>query len=147
LNDGAITVDQFLLVKEQIGGVDIDFKNTPQRTVADLGALHRGYVSGRVLNTGNGLRDIPIIAQHGMGDPEANGDIHLKFYSFSIRERLENQNGTAANQVIVSPFNIRDDLFNQMERWLDAIQADQSHQPQWKKVIANKPADVVDACW
>jgi hypothetical protein len=60
--------------------------------VAAARGLHRAYVSARVLNTGNGLRDIPMIAQHGMGDPETNGDIHLKFYSFSIRERLENQN-------------------------------------------------------
>jgi len=147
LNDSAITVDQFLLVNEKIGGVDTDFNNTPQRTVADLGALHRAYVSGRVLNTGNGLRNIPIITQHGMGDPIADGDIHLKFHSFSLRERLKSKNGTAANQVIVSPFNIRDDLFDQIERWLDAIQADQSNQPLWKKVIADKPADVVDACW
>src|SRR4029453_381498 len=121
LNNGAITVDQFLLVNEKIGGVDIDFKNIPQRTLADLGALHRAYVSGRVLNTGNGLRNIPIIAQHGVGDPDANGNIHLKFYSYSIRQRLIDKNGTAANQVIISPFNnTTDDLFDQMERWLDA---------------------------
>jgi hypothetical protein len=122
LNDGAITVDQFLLVNEKIGGVDIDFKNTPQRTVATW-CTAQGLRLRRVLNTGNGLRDIPIITQHGMGDPIADGDIHLKFYSFSIRQRLLDKNSTAANQVIVSPFNIRDDLFDQMERWLDGIQA------------------------
>jgi hypothetical protein len=148
LNDGAISVDQFLLVNDKIGGVDIDFKNIPQRTVADAGAMHRAYVSGRVLNTGNGLRNVPIIAQHGVGDPDVNGNIHLKFYSYAIRQRLIDQNGTAGNQVIVSPFNnTTDDLFEQMDRWLDAIAADGSNQPLWKKVIANKPADVVDACW
>jgi hypothetical protein len=148
LNDGAISVDQFLLVNDKIGGADIDFKNVPQRTVADAGAMHRAYVSGRILNTGNGLRNVPIIGQHGVGDPDANGNIHLKFYSYSIRQRLIDQNGTAGNQVIVSPFNnTTDDLFEQMNRWLDAIAADASNQPLWKKVIANKPADVVDACW
>ncbi|MBI4185342.1 MAG: hypothetical protein HY521_15220 [Proteobacteria bacterium] len=34
LNDGVVAVDQFLDLNEYIGGVDIDFKNTPQRTVA-----------------------------------------------------------------------------------------------------------------
>jgi len=147
LNDGAITVDEFLLVNEKIGGVDIDFKNTPQRTVADPGATFRAYQSGRILNGGGGLRDIPIITQHGAGDPAVNGDIHLKFYSYSIRQRLIDQNGTADNQVIVAPFFIRADHFDQMNRWLDAIWADTSPQPLWKKVIASKPADAVDACW
>jgi hypothetical protein len=149
LNAGAISVDQFLLVNEKVGGVDLDFKNTPQRTTADLGALKRAYQSGRVLNTGNGLADIPMIQQHGVGDPVVAGNIHLKFYSYALRERLIDKNGHADNQVIVAPFNNPnpDDLFVQMDRWIDAIQADPSDRPKWRKVVANKPADVVDACW
>jgi hypothetical protein len=147
LNDGAISVDEFLLLNEKIGGVDIDFNHTASRTVADPGALHRAYVSGRVLNGGGGLKNIPIITQHGAGDPVVNGDIHLKFYSWSIRERLRDANGHVGNQAIVAPFGNRDDMFAQMNAWLDAIHADTSNLPQWRKVVANRPADVLDSCW
>jgi hypothetical protein len=147
LNEGAITVAEFLQVNDLIGGVDIDFRNTPQRTVADPGTMKRAYASGRVLNGGGGLKNIPIITQHGAGDPAVNGDIHLKFYSWSIRQRLIEQNGHANNQIITAPFNVRDDYFEQMNRWLDAVWADSSSQSLSKKVVANKPADVVDACW
>ncbi len=147
LNDGAISVDEFLLLNEKVGGVDIDFKNVPARTVADPAAMTRAYVSGRVLNGGGGLKNIPIIAQHGAGDPVVNGDIHLKFYSWSIRERLQDANGHFANQAIVAPFGNQDDMFAQMNSWLDAIHADTSNLPQWRKVVANRPADVLDSCW
>ena len=39
------------------------------------------------------------------------------------------------------------DVFEQMDRWLTAIQADSSSLPKGRKVVANKPADAVDACW
>jgi hypothetical protein len=74
----------------------------------------------------------------------ATGDIHLKFYSFSIRERLRDQNGHANNQVILGGVSGRP---NADDRWLSAIRADSSNLPKWRKVVANKPADVVDACW
>ena len=147
VNEGTITVDQFLLVNEKIGGVDINFIPTATRTVADPHTMYRAYVSGRVLNGGAGLRNVPMITQHGVGDPDVNGNIHLKFYSWAVRHRLIDRNGTAANQVIVSPFNNSDDLFEQMNRWLDATFGDGSVKPLSQKVIDNKPADVIDACY
>jgi hypothetical protein len=147
LNAGTITPDEFLLVNEKIGGVDIDFVHTTARTSADPGTMHRAYVSGRVLNGGGGLKNVPMITQHGIGDPVVDGNIHLKFYSWAVRHRLLDQNGTFANQVIVAPFNNSDDLFEQMNRWLDAIWADSSGRSLQKKVIANKPADLYDACY
>ena len=147
LNDGAISVDQFLDLNETVGGFDIDFNHISQRTVADVGATFRAYRSGRILDGGGGLATTPIITQPGYGDAVAAGDIHLKYWSFSIRERLIDANGHAENQVIVGPGGIRDDLFDQMDRWLTAIQSDRSRLPKALKVIRNKPADLVDACW
>jgi Tannase-like family of unknown function (DUF6351) len=109
--------------------------------------MARAYASGRVLNGGGGLKNIPIITQHGAGDPVVNGDIHLKFYSWSIRQRLQDANGHFGNQAIVAPFGNQDDMFAQMNTWLDAIHADTSNLPQWRKVVANRPADVIDSCW
>ena len=38
-------------------------------------------------------------------------------------------------------------LIDQMGQWLTAIKADTSRRSLAEKVVANKPADVVDACW
>ena len=34
-----------------------------------------------------------------------------------------------------------------MDRWLDAIEADTSNLSRAEKIVRNKPADLVDACW
>jgi hypothetical protein len=147
LNDGVITVDQFLDLNQTIGGVDIDFKHIAQRTVADPGATRRAYKSGRILNTGGGLATTPIITRPGYDDANTGGGIHLKYWSFSIRDRLIRENGRADNQVIVGPGPVADDLFDQMDRWLTAILSDSSDRSKARKVVNNKPADLVDACW
>jgi hypothetical protein len=147
LNSGAITVDQFIDLNQSIGGFDIDFRHVPQRTVAYLDATRRAYQSGRILHGGNGLSQIPIITRSGYGDAVTTGDIHLEYWAYSIRERLVKANGNHDNQVIVSHTAPLDLLITQMDRWLTAIEADRSNKPQRNKVIDNKPADVVDACW
>ena len=38
-------------------------------------------------------------------------------------------------------------LIDQMGAWLTAVVADTSKRSRAAKVVANKPADVVDACW
>ena len=147
LNDGAITVDQFIDLSKMVGGFDIDLNHTPQRTEAYLDATHRAYRTGRILYTGNGMSRIPIITRHGYGDAVVGGDIHLKYWAYSIRERLINANGHADNQVIVGHTANVDVLIEQMNRWLDAVVADDSHRRAIHKVVRNKPADVVDACF
>jgi hypothetical protein len=88
LNDGAITVDEFLDLNAMIGGFDIDLNHIPTRTVAYPDATRRAYEGGRILGGGNGLATIPIITRKGNGDAVVNGDIHLRFWANSIRERL-----------------------------------------------------------
>jgi hypothetical protein len=147
LNDGVISVEQFLDLNEKIGGFDIDLNNIPSRTTAYLGATRRAYQGGRILGAGNGLANIPIITRKGIGDAAVNGNIHLRFWANSIRERLIKANGNADNQVIVGEQAPVDLLIEQMGRWLTAIAADKSEKPMPLKVVQNKPADVVDACW
>jgi hypothetical protein len=93
------------------------------------------------------MADIPIITRHGYGDGVANGDIHLKFWAFSIRERLIKANGNADNQIIVGVRAPIDGLIEQMDRWLTAIVNDGSSIGKAAKVVKNKPSDAVDACW
>ena len=55
------------------------------------------------MNTGGlGLASTPIIDFRSYTDfaPPFGGDIHTRFHSFVMRQRLEDANGTAANQVI-----------------------------------------------
>src|SRR5262249_12070492 len=61
LNDGGISVDQFLDLNEKVGGFDINAAYQSERMVADAEALRLAYATGRVLNGGGGLGAIPII--------------------------------------------------------------------------------------
>jgi hypothetical protein len=101
LNDGAITAAQFLDLNEHVGGFDADANLVPQRTVADPVAVRRAYRSGRVTNGGLGLKHIPIIDYRAYNDDAPNGDIHVRYHSFSMRARLRKANGTARNQVML----------------------------------------------
>jgi len=147
LNDGAISVDDFLHLNKHIGGVDIDFNHIPTRTTTYPGATRRAHEGGRILGGGNGLADMAIITRMGGNDLVVAGDVHLRYHSYSIRQRLINANGQADNQVIVGNLAPSDLLIEQMGRWLAAVAADTSKESLAKKVVSNKPVDVVDACW
>ena len=147
LNRGNITVEDFLDLNANMGGVDIDFNRVANRTVHYKDATKRAYQGGRILGGGGGLRDMPIITRMGGGDLDPNGDVHLRYHAFAIQQRLINANGNADNQVIVGDLAPIDLLIEQMGRWLTAVEADTSDRSLREKVIGNKPADVVDACW
>jgi hypothetical protein len=147
LNDGVISVAQFLDLNAVIGGFDIDFNHIPSRTSHYPHATRRAYQGGRILGGGNGLASMPIITRMGGGDLAVQGDVHVRYHAHSIRARLINANGHADNQAIVgnlAPINL---LIEQMGRWLAAVVSDTSARTLAEKVVANKPADVVDACW
>jgi Tannase-like family of unknown function (DUF6351) len=147
MNDGAISVDDFLDLNANIGGVDIDFNRISTRTVHYPDATRRAYQGGRILNAGNGLASTAMITRMGGNDLLVQGDVHLRYHSYAIRQRLINANGHSNNQVIVGNLAPGDLLIEQMGRWLAAVVADTSNRSRTEKVVANKPADVVDACW
>ncbi len=99
LNDGAITVDQFLDLNQQIGGYDIDGTFVAARENAPDSVFRRAYETGRVASGGGDLRKIPVITMNFYTDPF--GDIHDRFRSFTIRERLRGRDGSRdANHTI-----------------------------------------------
>jgi hypothetical protein len=147
LNAGAISVEDFLDLNANMGGVDIDFNRIPSRTKHYADATRRAYQGGRILGGGNGLASMPVITRMGGGDLAVNGDVHLRYHAHAIRARLINANGHADNQVIVGNQAPTDLLIEQMGRWLAAVAADGSKRSLAEKVVRNKPADVVDACW
>lgn len=156
LRKGDISKAQFLDLNERIGGIDIDANYTPERTRGDLEAISRGYRSGRFLSTGAGLASIPVIDYRAYSD-FTNGDPHQRFHSFSLQERMERANGNADNMVMLTEGG-RYGLFSltspqlrraldEITRWIANVQSDRTRRPLRDKVIAGKPAALVDACF
>jgi hypothetical protein len=156
LNTGAITVDQFLDLNERVGGYTIDGQFQAARTQADLLAVRQSYRAGRLTNGGGGLNDLPIIDYRAYADDQPDGDIHLRYHSFSTRERLIKANGDAANQVMLhedfrygyysssSPLLLR--ALAEMDKWIAAIQADTGRGTQHEKVVRDKPTTLQEGC-
>jgi hypothetical protein len=157
LNAGKISVDQFLDLNDKVGGFDTDANLRPARTVADSRAISTAYKTGQLTNGGGGLATTPILDYRQYTDELPNGDIHLRFHSFSLRERLRKANGDATNHVMLvqgptSPgFTTANpvvaDGLAAMDQWLTAIDADNRPGSQHAKVARTKPASLVDACW
>ncbi len=156
LNAGAITVDQFLNINERVGGYDNDGKFVAQRTQADTLATRAAYQTGRLTNGGGGLKDVAIIDYRAFVDDDPIGNIHLRYHSFSMRERLRKANGDADNQVMVvedsryglytsdSPLLLG--ALKNMDRWLANVAADTSTDSKHVKIVKNKPATLQEGC-
>ena len=151
LNGGAITTTQFLDLNEQVGGFDADANIVPARTVADPVATRRAYSAGRITNGGLGMAQIPIVDYRAYNDDAPGGDIHVRYHSFSMRERLRKANGDAANQVMLVEdqryglYNTESPLLQrailELDRWITNIRHDPRH-----RVAANRPASLREGC-
>jgi hypothetical protein len=172
LNEGKISVEQFVEVNTRVGGLDADGKIVPRRMVADPVALRRAYASGRVNAGDGGLAVTPIvdIRSYTDGAPPApldalkDVDVHDGYHSAVMRARLIKSNGNAANHVMLtaptlgrtqtdtrtvgSPLtDISGQALAKLDQWLTAIANDKADTPLAKKVAAHRPADFVDACY
>ncbi|HEX4722152.1 MAG TPA: DUF6351 family protein [Pseudonocardiaceae bacterium] len=155
LKAGQITPAQFVAINAGIGGLDVTGAEVPTRTTADPRALAASYADDLINSAGQGLRDTPIIDQRTDLDFAGFGnDIHTTEWSFTMRQRLLQANGTAANQVIIesqptvaeqAAVNIYE--LDAMDRWLTAIDADHSFRGLPTKIINDKPADLGDGCY
>ncbi|HEX9697008.1 MAG TPA: DUF6351 family protein [Actinomycetota bacterium] len=149
VNSGQITPEQFVDLNEKIGSVDIDFNFVPTRREADPGSVATLVRTGQV-NDGENLDKVAIIDLRG----SSNNEIHTDFHTYSMRERLLKANGHASNHVIWSS-NVplvgdpvwTNESFLLLDRWLAAVEADTSDATREEKIVRNKPADAVDACW
>jgi hypothetical protein len=154
LNSGAITVDEFLDLNQRIGGNDVDGNYIPERVAGDQIAIRAAYQSGLLNSGGGGLATVPILHTRPYADQQ--GDIHDRERDFTIRARLEKANGRSDNQVIwlagrgENYQSLKVDLvslaLDTMNQWLDSMAADPAPLST-DKVVRNKPAEAVDACW
>ncbi|HEX5119007.1 MAG TPA: DUF6351 family protein [Pseudonocardiaceae bacterium] len=155
LRAGQITPDQFVTLNADMGGIDVTGKPMAGRIQADPRALNAAYSDDLITNGGQGLRDTPIIDQRDDLDLAGFGnDIHTTEWSFALRQRLIQANGTAANQVIIENAPATDVVnavnsyeLDAMNRWLNAIDADSSHRSLQSKVIVDRPSDLGDGCF
>ena len=157
LNDGAITTAQFLELNERIGGYDNEGNHRADRSVADEDAVRIAYETGRLTSGGGGLATTPIIDYRGYSDDRENGDIHVRYHSFLMRERIRSANGRADNHIMLvedarhglysSQSPVLQGALRQMDQWLENLAADTSDDPQIETVVRAKPPELVDACW
>ncbi len=148
VNKGLISPEEFVTLNEKIGGYDRDGVPAPARSVGDSTALTRAYESGLVNSGGGGLVQVPIL--HSRAYTDAAGDIHSHERDLVIRARLQKANGRTDNQVIwVGPpagYSLSALSLDLMNEWLDKMAADPAPLS-INKVVANKPAAAVDACF
>ena len=156
LNAGVITREQFLDLNAKIGGYDNDGKIVATRSVADPAAIRTAYRMGRLTWGGAGLATTPIIDYRAYLDDAQGGNIHLRYHSFSTRERLQKANGYTDNHVMLTDDRRWGDslkapvlrqALSQMDQWLTKIADDRSNDSKLAKLRRAKPADLVDACW
>jgi Tannase-like family of unknown function (DUF6351) len=156
LNKGAITPEQFVALNEGVGGTDIDLNYTKGRTEPDEVAQKIAYRTGQVTNARQ-LANVPIIDLRGSHNVN---DIHSDYHSYVMRARLDAANGGHGNQIIwtwrggpglfqnigPSPAVALKSLLL-MDKWLSNIEADSRDVSRARKVLDDKPANAVDACF
>lgn len=155
LETGAITPAQFAALNAGVGGLDVTGKPVTPRTPADLKALRAAYADDLINSAALGLRDTAIIDQRLYLDFAGfPNDIHTTEWSFVMRSRLLRANGTAANQVIIENLPTAAGVaaasayeLDAMNRWLDAVDADQSRRTLREKILRDRPADLGDGCF
>ena len=156
LNSGTISKSQFLDLNEKIGGFDQDGTTVGTRTVADPEAVRAAYRSGLINLAGGGLATTPVIDYRAYRDDEVEGDVHVRYHSFSMRERMIKANGHADNHVMLTDDRRWGDslrapelrnALSEMDQWLTTLSEDRSSDAQIIKVRRAKPAGLVDTCW
>nr|WP_229430019.1 DUF6351 family protein [Pseudoduganella umbonata] len=167
LNDGALTVEQFLDLNEKIGGYDRDGNYIAARSAGSEAAIQRAYQSGMQLGANGGLAAIPIFDLSNFYDED--NFYHYQWFHFAMRERLLKANGDTKNHVMWRGGVSFADLFGiatpgRAERaavsakaqadawplfiqWVRAYKAAAGAAPQRDRVIASKPAAAVDGCF
>ncbi len=168
LNDGVITMAQFIDINTRIGGHDVDGKIVPARQVGSEAALKASYQTGRVNEMTGGIKDTIIVDWRTYidGDPlnrgDANVDVHDRYHSDIYKARIQKYTGTLNNYVryltangalanqptVLSPAQAaRNDAYAAIDQWMTAVLADTSSKSKAEKIAANRPKGLADTCY
>jgi len=149
LLDGTVTPAQFVDLNVKAGGYTPDLEPQVERTRAADIAMDRVFRSGAV-NTGVNLDKVAIIDLRGP-DP---GAFHDVYRTYSMRERLIREHGTADNQVLwrgqvplLGDTNYVTQGIRAMDSWLAVVEKDTRNIPLARKILdARKVAKVEARC-
>ncbi len=151
LQSGAISVDKFLALNANVGGMDIDGVRSTNRSIASVEAIERGFATGRFNLTTGGLAYIPMIEYRNYTDLQ--GDFHDSYRSAVLRERMMNAYGEAGTHVhwrgAATAGNTMNNLaLQKLDEWLTNLEAmgDAGKQNR-EATIQARPADIEDGCW
>ena len=170
---GAINADEFVLLNEQIGGVDFDDNPTATRTQGDPKALETAYRAG-IVSDGAHLAKVPIMDLRGYDDARkvipavttpplpaiATLGIHHEWRSFALRARLDAANGNHANHVMwryapalvalgsrdAQSRSLTSQSFLMLDQWLSSMKSDTKSADLVARIVANKPSAATDLC-
>ena len=157
LNDGEISLDQFLDLNEGIGSFDIDGELVEERAEAPGDVMETIFEAGLVVEGGGDLREVPIITVNVFTD--ADGDIHTRDRAFALRDRLEVDGEippsfvlwtrpTGGNLVesLTGTADVGTDVIGLLDEWATAIAADDSGNERGEVVERARPEAAVDHC-
>ncbi|HWI30953.1 MAG TPA: DUF6351 family protein, partial [Microbacterium sp.] len=153
LDDGVISIHQFLDLNAKVGGFDLDWNRVGARLEADSDAVRRAYANGLVPDMA-GLDALPIIDTVTTDPVAANS--HEQMFPYVVRERLTIANGHADNHVVFRVSTSAattighvptDDAFRAMDAWLTGIAADKSNRSAAEKVKAHRAEQLSDRCY
>jgi hypothetical protein len=148
LQDGTITIDQFLDLNEGIGGYDRHGSPQAGRSVPDPAATARVVETGLAAAGTGGLAYTPTIDLRTYTDTFA--DIHTSYWSVALHERLVRDGADPrihARWITPPGVNRQAEALDAMEAWLTAIEADHRRGSPAAVAVRNRPAAAADGCW
>lgn len=163
LNAEVISADQFLELNGKIGGFDIDGQAQTARSAVEPELIARAFETGRVSGPWGGLPDTPTILVNVFTDPL--GDIHDRVRSFSLLDRLADDDGNVPPTVSLWTLNPQGSTLIEtltgalgdrataptlaLDAWLTAAQAYQDdHDVAWREALAEtKPDEAESRCF
>ena len=151
LTSGTITMDKFLALNANVGGMDIDGLRSTARSEASVSAIERGFETGRFNLTTGGLSYIPVIDHRSYTD--TRGDFHDSYRSAVIRERFLNAYGDAETHIGWRATGPGAGVMNalaieKMDEWLTNLEAAGAlENPSREATIQARPGDIQDGCW
>jgi hypothetical protein len=148
LRTGAITPQQFADLNAHVGGLDDNGNFSAARIDGSDLAIQRAYGDGGV-DTASNLNNVAIIDLRGPDE----GSFHDVYRTYAMRDRLLQNFGTAANQVLwqgtvplIGDSTFADASVYAMDSWLAKVNADHRNIPLSQKIIHDKPDTVADRC-
>lgn len=151
VQSGDLSMEKFLALNAQIGGMDVDGVRSTARSVSSVDAIERGFATGRFNLATGGLEYIPMIEYRNYTDPQ--GDFHDSYRSAVLRERMLEAHGDAGTHVhwrgAGSAGGTMSALaLEKLDEWLTNLEAMGSAGEESRDAtIQARPSDIEDGCW